>query len=73
MDLLISAAMTEALTAAARSLQQLSGALHLLHYMRSTSALADDQVEAGLWQCVHELTQELDRHRTILQPKVEDA
>ena len=73
MDLPVSAAMTEALTAAARSLQQLSGALHLLHYMRSASALADDQVEAGLWQCVHELTQELDQHRTTLQTKAEEA
>ncbi len=73
MDLPVPAAMAEALTAATRSLQQLSGALHLLHYMRSASALADDQVEAGLWQCVHELTQELDQHRTTLQTKVEEA
>jgi hypothetical protein len=73
MELPISAAMAEALTAATRSLQQLSGALHLLHYMRSASALADDQVEAGLWQCVQELTQELDQHRTILQTRAEDA
>ncbi len=73
MNLPVSTGMAEWPTAAARSLPQLSGALHLLPYMDSASALADDQVEARLWQCVHELTQELDPHRTNLQTTAEAA
>ena len=61
---------TDALAAAASTLQQLSGALHLLHYTRSAPSLADEEVEANLWQCVQELTQELNGHRALLQTKV---